>query len=73
MHLSWGGKGGVPLETIYGVTKGIKTEVSIRMGSSYKENLLFENRLSLVEILTHGIPIWLRTLYTAWPKTEFAK
>lgn len=28
MQLSWGGKGGVPLETIYGVTKGIKTDVS---------------------------------------------
>lgn len=27
MQLSWGGKSGVPLETIFGVTKGIKTEV----------------------------------------------
>lgn len=27
-QLSWGGKSGVPLETIFGVTKGIKTEVS---------------------------------------------
>lgn len=29
MQLSWGGKSGVPLETIFGVTKGIKTEVSV--------------------------------------------
>ena len=29
MQLSWGSKSGVPLETIYGVTKGIKTEVSV--------------------------------------------
>lgn len=28
MQLSWGGKGAVPLETIYSVTKGIKTNVS---------------------------------------------
>lgn len=27
MQLSWGGKNGVPLETIFGVTKGIKTDV----------------------------------------------
>lgn len=27
MQLSWGGKSGVPLETIFGVTKGIKTDV----------------------------------------------
>ena len=30
MQLSWGGKSGVPLETIFGVTKGIKTEVRMR-------------------------------------------
>lgn len=28
MQLSWGGKSGVPLETIFGVTKGINTDVS---------------------------------------------
>lgn len=28
MLLSWGGKSGVPLETIFGVTKGINTDVS---------------------------------------------
>lgn len=27
MQLSWGGKSGVPLETIFGVTKGINTDV----------------------------------------------
>lgn len=27
MQLSWGGKSGVPLETIFGVTKGIQTDV----------------------------------------------
>lgn len=29
MLLSWGGKSGVPLETIFGVTKGISTDVSL--------------------------------------------
>lgn len=29
MQLSWGGKSGVPLETIFGVTKGIQTDVSV--------------------------------------------
>lgn len=29
MQLSWGGKSGVALETIFGVTKGIKTEVKV--------------------------------------------
>eukprot|EP00904_Undaria_pinnatifida_P001534 jgi/Undpi1/11381/HiC_scaffold_30.g13678.m1 len=31
MQLSWGGKSGVPLETIFGVTKGIKTDALRRV------------------------------------------
>lgn len=32
MHLSWGGKSGVLLETIFGVTKGITTDVRNEQG-----------------------------------------
>lgn len=53
MQLSWGGKSGVPLETIFGVTKGIKTEVRGRVcvGEHVKKRLygliswIFEIRL----------------------------
>lgn len=39
MQLSWGGKSGVPLETIFGVTKGIKTDVrdTSKMGDKSSE------------------------------------